>query len=184
MPLSLAFARNITDSRAQQERKMMFAEIQRDKVKKGSKIQFMQMEASSGAAAGVQQKPPSESVKEPSAPALPEEVPEVVIPHWTRRWSCHPPTMTSFWVRSCSSLLCLLHRHIVLTRGTGQETSRSASAPHQGGQQTVVVSGATTSQAPRAGSSTSPQRIVASRHYVQRVPGRLHFWRKKLPLSS
>ncbi len=62
--------------------------------------------------------------------------------------------MTSFRVRSCSSLLCLLH--IVLTRGTGQGTSRSATAPHQGGQQTVVVSGATASQGPRAGSSASP----------------------------
>ncbi len=73
--------------------------------------------------------------------------------------------MTSFRVRSCSFLLCLLH--IVLTRGTGQGTSRSASAQHQGGQQTVVVSGATASQASRAGSSASPQRIAASSHYGQ-----------------
>ena len=84
---------------------------------------------------------------------------------------------------SYDSLLCLLHRQIVLTLGTGQRTSRSVSAPHQGGQQTVVVSGATASQAPRAGSSALPQRIAASSHYVQRVPGRLHFWRKNLPLS-
>ena len=92
--------------------------------------------------------------------------------------------MTSFRVRSCSSLLCLLH--IVLTRGTGRGTSRSASAPHQGGQETagqetVVVSGATASQAPRAGSSASPQRIAASSDYGQRVPGRLHFWKKNCP---
>ncbi len=80
-----------------------------------------------------------------------------------------------------------MYRLIVLTRGTGQGTSRSASTPHRGlppahqgcsGQQTVVVSGATASQAPRAGSSTSPQRIAASRHHVRRVPIRLHFWRK------
>jgi hypothetical protein len=56
------------------------AELQKNRVKKASKIQFMQMEASSGAAAGAQQKPPSESVEEPSAPALSDEVPEVVIP--------------------------------------------------------------------------------------------------------
>jgi hypothetical protein len=62
------------------KRKRLLAEIQKDKVKKASKIQFMHMEASSGAAAGGQQKLPSESVKQPSAPALPEEVPEVVIP--------------------------------------------------------------------------------------------------------
>ncbi len=33
-------------------------------------------------------------------------------------------------------------------------------------------------QAPRAGSSTSTQRIAASSHQVRRVPGRLHFWKK------
>ncbi len=60
--------------------KHLLAEIQKDKVKKALNIQFMQMEASSGAAAGGQPKPPSKSVKQPSAPALPEEVPEVVIP--------------------------------------------------------------------------------------------------------
>jgi hypothetical protein len=54
------------------KRKRLLAEMQKDKVKKASKIQFMHMEASSGAAAGVQQKPPSESVAEPSAPALPK----------------------------------------------------------------------------------------------------------------
>jgi hypothetical protein len=56
------------------------AEIQKGKVKKASKIQFMHMEASSGAAAGGQLKPSSasESVMQPS-PNL-KEIPEVVIP--------------------------------------------------------------------------------------------------------
>jgi hypothetical protein len=40
--------------------KRLLAEIQKDKVKKASKIPFLHMEASSGAAAGGQQKPPSE----------------------------------------------------------------------------------------------------------------------------
>ncbi len=79
-----------------------------------------------------------------------------------------------------------LYRLIVLTRGTGQGTSRSASMQHRGlppehqggsGQQTVVVSGATALQAPRAGSSTSQQCISASSDQARRVPGRLHFWR-------
>jgi len=59
--------------------------MQKDKVKKASKIQFMQMEGSSGAAAEGQQKTPSKSVAEASAPvaepsAATEGVPEVVIP--------------------------------------------------------------------------------------------------------
>jgi hypothetical protein len=33
-------------------------------------------------------------------------------------------------------------------------------------------------------SSTSPQRIAASRDYVRRIPGRLQIWRKKSLLSS
>ncbi len=41
------------------KRKRLLAEIQMDKVKKASKLQFMHMEASSGTAAGGQQKSPS-----------------------------------------------------------------------------------------------------------------------------
>jgi hypothetical protein len=82
---------------------------------------------------------------------------------------------------------CIWRQAVVLQTGRG--TSLSASAQHQGGQETggqetVVVSGATDSQAPRAGLSASPQRIAASSDYGQWVPGRLHFWRKKLPVSS
>ncbi len=62
------------------KRMRLLAELRKDKVKKASKIQFMHMEASSGAAAGGQQEPPSESVKQQSASALPQEIPEVVIP--------------------------------------------------------------------------------------------------------
>jgi hypothetical protein len=59
--------------------------MQKDKVKKASKLQFMHMEASSGAAAEGQQKTPSKSVAEASAPvaepsAQTEDVPELVIP--------------------------------------------------------------------------------------------------------
>ena len=58
--------------------------MQKDKVKKASKIQFLQMEGSSGAAAEGQQKTPSKSVEEAAPVAEPsaatEGVPEVVIP--------------------------------------------------------------------------------------------------------
>jgi hypothetical protein len=67
------------------KRRRLLAEMQKDKAKKASKIQFMHMEASSGAAPGGQQKTPSKSVAEPSAPlaepsAQTEDVRGVVIP--------------------------------------------------------------------------------------------------------
>ncbi len=74
--------------------------MQKDKVKKASKIQFMHMEASSGAAAEGQQKTPPKPVAEPSAPvaepsAQTEDVQEVVIPDVVYPSSVGPPTMTS-----------------------------------------------------------------------------------------
>jgi hypothetical protein len=65
---------------AGQKHKRLLTEIQKNKVNKASKIQFMHMQASSGAAAGGQQKPSSDSVMQQSASALPKEIPEVVIP--------------------------------------------------------------------------------------------------------
>jgi hypothetical protein len=94
------------------KRMRLWAELRKDKVKKASKIQFMHMEVNSGAAAGGQQKPLSESVEQQSASALPQEIPEVVIPES----SCHLPTMTLFRVRCCSSLLSLRYRPGSATR--------------------------------------------------------------------